>query len=211
MALKLKKYYVITGGIHCVTGLRIGGSAENIEIGGLENTIIRHPLTDEPYIPGSSLKGKLRSLLEYHDGRVTERGEPCGCGACRICRVFGAHKNTKHNLGPTRAIFRDACLSDDSRKRLEQAREERGLMYAEVKTENVIDRRSGVAEYPRTQERVPAGVDFDFEISLRIFDGDDETVIVQLIKDGLNLLQKDYLGSSGTRGYGKVAIAIREG
>lgn len=210
----IRTYRTISGTIHCETGLRIGGSAENIEIGGLENTIIRHPITEEPYIPGSSLKGKIRSLLEYRDGRRDSQGrekqahdgEPCQCGTCMICRVFGPHKNLKHSLGPTRALFRDAALTDASRRWLQEAQESKGILFSEVKTENMIKRTVGAAEHPRTQERVPAGAEFAFEISVRIFKNDDESKVLQLLKDGLALLEKDYLGASGSRGYGKVKI-----
>jgi CRISPR-associated protein Csm3 len=214
MAHIIQKYRIIKGTLHCETGLRIGGSKENIEIGGLENTIIRHPITDEPYIPGSSLKGKVRSLLEYKfDRRDSQNrpkgktdGEPCQCGRCQICRVFGPHKNTRHELGPTRVLFRDAGLTAAAREWLQEAQTTRGLFYAEVKTENMIDRNIGVAEHPRTQERVPAGASFDFEISIRIFEGDNEEEIVGFVKSGLDLLQQDYLGASGSRGYGKVRL-----
>jgi CRISPR-associated protein Csm3 len=182
----------------------------------MENPIIRHPLTDQPYIPGSSLKGKLRSLLEYKRDRRDkhnqpksgrdDNGEPCECGRCAICRVFGPHKNTAHDLGPTRALFRDARLSAASLEQLEKARQERGVFYAEVKTENLVKRTTGAAEHPRTQERVPAGTVFEFEISLRIFDDDRPDEIVGLIKEGLALLEQDYLGASGSRGYGKVKL-----
>src|SRR6059058_3008381 len=118
MANILIGYRKINGTITCETGLRIGGSSENMEIGGMENAIVRHPITGEPYIPGSSLKGKLRALLEYRLDRRDRRGqpkgqagrdngEPCECGRCVICRVFGPHKNPSHDLGPTRALFRD--------------------------------------------------------------------------------------------------------
>lgn len=218
MSTILTKYLVISGTITCSTGLRIGGSNENIEIGGLENTIIRHPLTDEPYIPGSSLKGKVRSLLEYRDGRRTSQnqpkgqggrddGEPCQCGRCMICRVFGPHKNTRHDQGPTRALFRDAPLNEESRKQLQDARITKGIAYTEIKTENMINRNVGVAEHPRTQERVPSGTIFDFEISVRIFSDDNELAMLQLIKDGLAMLEQDYLGASGSRGYGKVQLS----
>lgn len=211
MSDKLKTYKTITGTITCETGLRIGGSKESIEIGGMENPIIRHPITDEPYIPGSSLKGKTRSLLELKHGRVSPTGEPCGCGQCIVCRVFGPHKNVRHTLGPTRALFRDAALTDESRKWLQSAREEKGLFYAEVKTENIIDRRTGVAAEKglRTQERVPAGTAFNFEIAVRIFEGDKETEIMGFVEEGLKLLQQDYLGSSGSRGYGKVKLEYK--
>ncbi len=214
MAHIITKYRTISGVLTCETGLRIGGSKESIEIGGLENTIIRHPITDEPYLPGSSLKGKVRSLLEYKLDRRDQRGrtkgkdngEPCECGTCMICRVFGPHKNTRHELGPTRVLFRDATLTDESRKWLMDAQTAKGIFFAEVKTENMINRNIGVAEHPRTQERIPAGAKFNFEISVRIFDSDNEEEILGFVKDGLELLKQDYLGSSGSRGYGKVSL-----
>ena len=221
MAQTLTRYQTIKGTIICETGLRIGGSTENIEIGGMENPIIRHPITDEPYIPGSSLKGKVRSLLEYkldrrdRGGRPKgesgrDNGEPCECGKCIICRVFGPHKNPRHNLGPTRVLFRDAELNEESRKWLMDAQTSKGIFFAEVKTENLVNRLTGAAQDPRTQERVPAGTKFDFEISLRIFEDDNEDEILGLVKDGLGLLQQDYLGSSGSRGYGKIKIEYSE-
>jgi CRISPR-associated protein Csm3 len=182
----------------------------------MENPIIRHPVTDQPYIPGSSLKGKVRSLLEYKHGRRQrsgqpkgqgrrDDGEPCQCGECMICRVFGPHKNPRHQLGPTRALFRDATMTEASLQWLEDA----GTGYAEVKTENMVNRLTGTAEHPRTQERVPAGAEFAFEISIRIFDEDDEDEIVGFVEEGLALLEQDYLGGSGSRGYGKVSLDYR--
>jgi CRISPR-associated protein Csm3 len=217
MTRTLTTYETIKGILTCETGLRIGGSAENIEIGGMENPIIRHPISDEPYIPGSSLKGKVRSLLEYRLDRRDQRnqpkgqngrdnGEPCECGRCLICRVFGPHKNMRHELGPTRALFRDAALTPASRQQLLEAQATKGIFLAEVKTENMINRTMGMAEHPRTQERVPAGTQFDFEISVRIFSDDDTGEIIGLIKQGLDLLQQDYLGASGSRGYGKISL-----
>jgi CRISPR-associated protein Csm3 len=220
MSNTLVGYRKISGTITCETGLRVGGSSETVEIGALENTIIRHPLSDEPYIPGSSLKGKVRSLLEYRYDRRDSRnqpkgqgsrddGEPCQCGRCMICRVFGPHKNTRHEQGPTRALFRDARLTDAARTALLKAREEKGVFFAEVKTENMIIRTTGVATNPRTHERVPAGTTFSFEISVRIFSDDVEDEIIGLLEEGLALLEQDYLGASGSRGYGKVALDYR--
>lgn len=218
MASTLTGYRTISGTIRCETGLRIGGSNEHVDIGELENSIVRHPLSDEPYIPGSSLKGKIRSLLEYRLDRRDSRGqpkgaggtrddgEPCQCGRCIICRVFGPHKNQRHEQGPTRALFRDAQLTEESRQMLLDARASKGLFFSEVKTENMITRTTGVATSPRTQERVPAGTMFAFSISVRIFNDDDEAAILGLLDDGLKLLEKDYLGASGSRGYGQVHL-----
>ena len=80
MASTLTSYRAIRGTIRCETGLRIGGSNEHVEIGELENTIVRHPISDEPYIPGSTLKGKLRSLLEYRYDWRDSRSQPKGQG-----------------------------------------------------------------------------------------------------------------------------------
>lgn len=206
MSNKLTHYKTFKGTLTCLTGLRIGGSKESIEIGGLENTIIRHPISDLPYIPGSSMKGKMRSLLEQKYGIVEDNGEPSRSGTHLVCRVFGPHKNVNHSLGPTRILVRDANLTDDSRLVLEKAQAEKGVFFAEVKTENLVNRKTGAAEHPRTQERVPADTKFDFEIAVRVFENDNETEILNLVKEGLALLEQDYLGSSGSRGYGKVKL-----
>ena len=210
MAYQLLGYKHIRGTLTCESGLRIGGSKESIEVGGMENPIIRHPITQLPYVPGSSLKGKMRSLLEHKHGRVAPGGEPCGCGKpdCLVCQVFGPHKNVRHSLGATRILVRDANLTLESKAWLEKAREETGLNYAEVKTENIINRDTGVAADRglRTQERVPAGTQFHFEIDVRVFKDDDEKKIMGFIEEGLALLQEDYLGSSGSRGYGKIKL-----
>jgi len=208
-SLKLEKYIKLTGTLVCRTGLRIGGSKEDIEIGGMENPILRDPLSKLPYIPGSSLKGKLRSALEYKEGKVGTEGNPCGCARpdCMVCTIFGPHLQPTHGLGPARIIVRDALLTPDSKTELGKLLEE-GLQYAEVKTENIIDRRTGVARRGglRQMERVPAGTKFELNVSLRIFEGDDEGKILNFVEEGLRLIQEDYVGGSGTRGYGWVKI-----
>jgi CRISPR-associated protein Csm3 len=205
--LTLTKHVRIHGTLTCKTGLRIGGAAEEVEIGGMDNPIIRDPVTQYPYVPGSSLKGKLRSMMEYKLGKIDDRGRPCGCAQpdCLVCTVFGPHMRPQHNLGPTRIIVRDASLSEESIPALDRLLEQ-GLPRAEVKSENTINRRTGVALNPRSMERVPAGTKFDLEISLRIFAGDDEKQIVDFVREGLDLLHAEYLGGSGTRGYGWVKV-----
>ncbi len=201
--MKLLKTSMIKGQIHCLTGMHIGGSAETIEIGGIDNPVIKHPVTKEPYVPGSSLKGKMRSQMEKIEGKMGN--EPCGCGqdTCMVCRMFGPHKNSKHQLGPTRMLVRDAMLSEESRQDMMNAARE-GKSYIEVKTENMIVRTTGVAKHPRMQERVPAGAKFDFEIVLQIFDIDNEKDIIDYAKKALKSVENTYLGGSGSRGYGQV-------
>jgi len=211
------KHVTITATLKCKTGMRIGGSKEDLEIGGMDNPIIRDPVDKLPYVPGSSLKGKMRSLLEYKYGRVGQDGNPCGCArpldACPVCTLFGPHMRPNHNLGPSRLIVRDALISEKSKSSLQALFEEEGLQYAEVKAENIIDRRTGVARHGglRSQERVPKGTEFDLSMSLRIFEGDDEKEMKRYIREALDMLQQDYLGGSGTRGYGWVEIEDLKG
>lgn len=208
--LKLSKHVNFSGILVCKTGLRVGGTETGMEIGAAENPVIKDA-RGIPYIPGSSLKGKLRSMLEYKHNRIGEQGEPCGCGQdlsnCQVCTIFGPHKNPNHQLGPSRIIVRDAFLTEASLKKWEEMRKE-GQEFTETKTETMIDRRTGIAARGslRTQERVPAGTEFQLNITLRVFNGDDEARMKSLVTEALDLMTKDYLGGSGTRGYGWVEI-----
>lgn len=221
--LILEKYMLIRAKLVAKTGLRIGGTEAGMSIGGAELPVIRD-YYGAPYIPGSSLKGKVRSLLEQSTGRfgragtgwMTDKegkkvrdGSPCGCAdpTCLVCRVFGPHMNPSHGLGPSRIIVREAYLTKETREKITQLEAE-GKEFSEVKTETMVNRWTGVAadRSLRTPERIPAGAEFDLEMSLRIFKGDEEQKIVEFVKKGLYLLQKDYLGGSGTRGYGWVEI-----
>jgi len=217
--MKLERIDTISGKIKLITGLHIGGNKGAIEIGGLDQTIIKHPLTKEPYIPGSSIKGKMRSLLELHffidnpatrkfligeEDQKNHRGLPCGCGDenCNACRIFGTASDKKNpKLGPTRIIVRDAYLSNDYLKKFEA-----GDLPMEEKYENVIDRIRGTAEHPRPLERVPAGVQFDFNISFRVFEGDnkDNKYLIDYVYKGLKLIELDALGGCSSRGCGQV-------
>lgn len=207
--MKLVDTKIIKGTVFCESGMHIGGSSDSIEIGGIDNPVIKHPITKEPYIPGSSLKGKMRSLMERKTGKFGDRGAPCGCGSrtCDVCRVFGPHKNMRHSLGPTRIIVRDAMLSEETRKLYNEIRNS-GKSYIEIKNETSINRESGAALQGslRTQERVPAGAGFDMEIVLHIYDMDDEEKMLSFVKDALKQVENSYLGGSGSRGSGKVSF-----
>ena len=119
--MKLLKHRTITGKILLRTGLHIGGGSETIQIGGMDNPIIKSPLNDYPYIPGSSLKGKMRSLLEWKYDKSPD-GNPCKCSQCDICKIFGTSGSEESTLGPTRIIVRDAHLTEKSRDDLEHMR-----------------------------------------------------------------------------------------
>ncbi len=216
--MKYNNLIIISGEIHCLSGLHIGGSSQGIEIGGIDNPVIKNVLTGEPYIPGSSFKGKMRSCLEKKYGlRVktknngqkeieeSKKVNPCQCGRCLICRIFGSHMNLAHNQGPTRILFRDAFFTDEARTKF-NAQKEKGLPCFEEKMENIINRNTGTSNNLRTMERVPAGFSFAFEIALQIFDIDDKATMLELIKEGLKLIEESYLGGSGSRGSGRVSF-----
>ena len=197
----------------CESGLHIGGSQDELVIGGADNPVVKSPDTGRPYIPGSSLKGKMRAELEKHLGRFGGRDDdrPCGCArdGCPVCRVFGAHMNTRSTLGPSRIIVRDGRLRGDD-------------WGIENKTENVIDRRTGAAQHPRSNERVVEGTEFDMQIVLQVFDNDGSFEYVNaqeqrqrgadalqaVVADGLKFVQMTGLGGGTSRGSG--AIAFRD-
>jgi CRISPR-associated protein Csm3 len=108
MAVKLINIEEIKGTLKVLeSGLRIGGSKDNIGIGETDNPVIRNPITKLPYVPGSSIKGKIRSLLELRDCPPTQNtGRPCDCGNCRVCHLFGPH-NSRRVTAPSRLLFRD--------------------------------------------------------------------------------------------------------
>lgn len=217
--MQLTQIQRIVGQIELVSGLHIGGSSAEMHIGGTDNPVVKNPVTNQPYIPGSSLKGKMRSLMEWRAGLVgVTDGKPVGFrdiarlsadrqGAAKaILKLFGGAPegepdlNLVREIGPTRLAFWDcnldqAWIEDMSR---------RNLLLTEHKTENAIDRIRGVAEHPRNTERVPAGARFDFQLTVKVHD--DEDLIDDLIV-GLKLLELTGLGGSGSRGYGKIRFS----
>lgn len=197
---QLVKKIKINTSITLITGLHIGGSNENVEIGGIDNPVVKLASKDNtPYIPGSSLKGKMRCLLEQVAGAPKVGLDE------RVNNLFGITENRTNqtNNQPSKLIVRDAMLSDESKKML-LACDNLDMPYTENKFENVIDRVRGTAEHPRQTERVPAGAVFNAEFILNIWDDDKEEDLMALFKKGIRLLENDYLGGSGSRGYGQI-------
>lgn len=219
--MQLTEIVVIKGEIELKTGLHIGGGDAAMQIGGIDNPVIKHPNTHEPFIPGSSLKGKIRSLLESKLGLVKiNDGKPADLkkskdndNARKIVKLFGNHgtfdmgKNDEkvlgESVGPTRVRFVDCMVKKEFATNVKQIED---FTYFEDKTENSINRISGTVSghgKPRHSERVPSGVIFDFEVAVKIImDGDKK--LVDLLLDGMKLLELDYLGGYGSRGYGKI-------
>lgn len=194
-AMRIKQ---IKGTIRLVSGLHIGAGNDEVHIGGIDSAVVK-TAEGMPYIPGSSLKGKIRSLLELSEGATD--GKPSNrlkFTDSLIPVVFG----DLSQKGFTRVLFRDAFLSDESIRYLQ----ENSILPTEEKTENSINRIKGVADNPRKIERVIAGLEFDFSAALRILETDDEESFKALLRKGITLLEADALGGSGSRGYGKVVF-----
>jgi len=193
---RLVKKIKISTEISIITGIHVGGSGDNVEIGGIDNPVIKLATrNNQPYIPGSSIKGKLRSLLEQIDGASDIGRSPI------VNVLFGYAPEGQ----PSKLIVRDAYLTDDSVDLLENT-DTLDMPYTENKYENTIDRIKGATKRGglRNSERVPAGVKFDINFIINVWDTDNEQELKDLLKKGIAALENDYLGGSGSRGYGQV-------
>lgn len=225
---EFQKNIIVEGEIKLKTGLHIGGLKETVKIGGTDNPVIlgciyrNNSLEEVPIIPGSSLKGKIRSLLElkYAEDIKNEKTDgyiQVGSNwikykeeelAKLIPKVFGTGASeSSSEFNKTRIIFRDCFPTDDT---LEWWNKKEEILHGtEIKGENTLNRITSAAN-PRFFERVPAHSRFKFEIILSIYKDDPEDEILQLLKEGFKLLQDSYLGGSGSRGYGKVEIIVNK-
>lgn len=200
MAQLVKKIKIMTT-IELLTGLHIGGSKENVEIGGIDLPVIKLATKEnQPYIPGSSLKGKMRCLLEQAH-KIVEHGK-VGDDDGKIRALFGyAGKNEAQ---PSRLIVRDAMLTPESKDMLENS-DNLDMPFTENKFENTIDRVKGTAGSPRQIERVPAGAEFNAEFVINVWGGEqEEQNLLKTFKDGIAMITNDYIGGSGSRGYGQI-------
>ncbi len=221
--VKLYGRVFLYGDIITITGLHIGGAQAALAIGGVDNVVIRDPLTNRPYIPGSSLRGKMRSLWEKLKGveqnksigrdvfiHVCEpdRNESPGdfvarYRECPVCPIYGVPAEAGIPA-PTRLIVRDIFMSEKSAEEL-QTQAQTDQPYTEVKWEAAIDRVTSAAT-PRQMERVPAGVVFsDMEMVYSVFELEDIDRFPSLL-ESMQLLEDDYLGGLGSRGSGRIAF-----
>ncbi len=184
------------------TGLHIGAASDFAPIGAVDSPFIRDPFTKQPIIPGSSLKGKIRTLLarSYADGywlnEISKDPEP-------VQRLFGTANSSGYKAKAARLQFFDLRMTNESFEQFNQM--ELDTYIGEVKFENTIDRLTATAT-PRQIERVPAGAEFQFKLVYNIENEGNVTEDIQLLADGLKLLQMDYLGGSGSRGYGRIEL-----
>ncbi len=217
---------ILEGELHCETGLHIGAGKGSLEIGGADNPVVKDAL-GRPYVPGSSLRGKLRSLLEQASGlavpselvyltrrkgqevRIHQSDRPDD----EICLLFGRNPGRMERVQgeplefshatPARLTVCDAPLVPESIT--PQMRENLDDELTEVKSENAIDRITSQAN-PRTLERVPAGARFRVRFVLDVLCKEDKALAAKLV-EGLRLLEDDALGGGGSRGSGRVRFA----
>ncbi len=209
--IRLYGRIILEGNIAALTGLHIGGSPGALAIGGVDLPVIRNPVNQEPYIPGSSLKGKMRSLWEKATGARQNRGigkgvtiHACDTKAeyskCPVCQIYGTLGQNEAAF-PTRIVVRDVPLDESS---LQDVRTD--MPFTEVKWEAAIDRVTSAAT-PRQIERVPAGAVFSpMQIVFNIYEAGDFGRFLDVLT-ALQLVEDDYLGGQGSRGSGRVAFA----
>lgn len=217
--MQLKTIKTIEARLVCLTGLHIGAGSEEMHIGGVDNPVIKNPADGYPYIPGSSIKGKMRSLMEWRSGQVKEA--PLSWKdwitsqdqkVLTILQLFGVSGSSNLSaseaevLGPARLAFWDCTMNQAW---LEDKVMRQNLPVCEVKSENVINRITGTAQHPRQTERVVPSAVFDFKLSVKCLDGDEDRFVEEALK-GMKLLELDGLGGSSSRGYGKIKFeAVR--
>jgi len=207
---------ILRGKIECLTGLHIGGSKDKLEIGGVDSPVIRDPFTQYPYIPGSSLKGKMRTLLAYHlwKADIDPPEKKNFDSNSSLQRIFGVPAEVapkEEAIGPTRLIVRDAHPDQETVMMWKNLDSE--LMYTEYKPENTINKITSAAN-PRFLERVVKGSCFNFEMIFGVYKLDNcEKQDIDFFKDlllSMKLLEHNTLGGSGSRGYGKISFKLEE-
>ncbi len=224
--LKLIGKLILEGEMHCETGLHVGAGKGSLEIGGSDNPVVKDAF-GRPYVPGSSLRGKLRSLLEQSSGmavpgelvylsrrkgqevRIHQSDRPDD----EICLLFGRNPGRMERVQgetlettqatPARLAVFDAPLVLESITA--QMREALDDELTEVKSENAIDRITSQAN-PRTLERVPAGARFKIRLVMDVLCEEDAALFARVL-EGLRLLEDDTLGGGGSRGSGRVSFS----
>jgi CRISPR-associated protein Csm3 len=200
--MTVKRLYgklILKGKIQVKTGMHIGGSSDFSGIGAVDSVVIKDTVTKLPMIPGSTLKGKMRYLLArvYSD---TPELVDISKEAMEIKRLFGTTVAADGPLG-SRLQFSDMLMTMESRDKIVNM--EPDLYVTEIKFENTINRLTSVAN-PRQIERVPSGAEFEFNLVYNIEDLEEVEEDLRNIRTAMELLEDDYIGGHGTRGYGRI-------
>lgn len=199
----IKDKIIITADMTLITGMHIGASNDFSPIGAVDSLVVKDPLTGKPIVPGSSIKGKLRTIIAKLKSDNYFLPSSHNDDKDEVKELFGSSAN---GIKEARLQFYDLFLKNGE----ELEKKNLDLGYTEIKFENSIDRTIATAT-PRQLERVPAGAIFEFKLIYNVIkDKDEENILKKdfnLISSGLKALQLDYIGGSGTRGYGKVSFS----
>lgn len=196
----LRGKILFTGNLQIITGLHIGGSSDFAPIGAVDSPFIRDPFTHAPIIPGSSLKGKMRTLLAKLKCKDYVLND-VSADDIIVKRLFGS--SGKNFACPARLQFFDLFITKDTITNFNDL--ETDTYIGEVKFENTINRITGAAN-PRQIERVPAGAVFDFKLVYNVETVEELYEDMGTLKQAFDLLENDYLGGHGSRGYGRVKL-----
>lgn len=213
-SLRFRGHVVIAGEVECISGLHVGGNRDAISLTGVDHPVARDPASGAPMIPGSSLKGRMRGLLETLRGRVRyDRADTKAADQPDAIDLLFGSRGGAARCGPTRLVVRDGLASGHARDkdtiRWWDALDTDGL-GTEVKAESALNRVTAAAT-PRQVERVVAGSRFDIGFVLHIYDlWDDEERLLKDLMVSLALVEDTYLGGHGSRGYGRVRFRLRE-
>lgn len=224
--LKLAGKLILEGEMHCETGLHVGAGKGSLEIGGADNPVVKDA-HGRPYVPGSSLRGRIRALLEQATGmavpselvyiskrkgqevRIHQSDRPddeiCvlfGRSPGRMERVSGGDIDSNHATPARLSVFDAPLIAETITAQMRETLDDE---LTEVKSENAIDRITSQAN-PRTLERVPAGAGFKVRMVLDVLCAEDSALPAVLFQ-GLRLLEDDALGGGGSRGSGRVRFA----
>ena len=182
---------IIKTDLTVLTGLHIGSSDAYSAIGTVDSPVIKSSKDGKPIIPGSSLKGKLRSLIAAVED-TSEEFKSVNTDKAFIKDMFGSSSPIK----PARLQFSDAYVCDKTIKLSN---------LTEVKFENTINRGNCMAN-PRQIERVVPGIKFETVIVYNIEENSEVKRDMEMLAKGFKLLQLDYLGGHGSRGSGRVSF-----
>ena len=197
----LEDKLIIEADIKLLTGMHIGASNDFSPIGAVDSVVVKDPLTNMPIIPGSTIKGKLRTMMAKLYSK-TDRLPDYKDDDIKILELFGS--STKDNIKEAKLQFYDLFMTNGD----ELLNKNLDLGYTEIKFENSINRITAEAN-PRQLERVPKGAIFRFKLIYNLFKNQSETISndFKLISNSIKALQLDYIGGSGTRGYGRVSFS----